>query len=54
MRQDNLLRILLGQLVPEEGKVRLGTNVAVAYFDQLRSQLDETRTLRENIGGGPT
>ena len=50
--KTTLLRILLGQLVPEEGKVRLGTNVAVAYFDQLRSQLDETRTLRENIGGG--
>ncbi|OPY01891.1 MAG: ABC transporter ATP-binding protein uup [Syntrophorhabdus sp. PtaB.Bin047] len=50
--KTTLLRILLGQLVPEQGKVRLGTNVAVAYFDQLRSQLDETRTLRENIGGG--
>ncbi|HOD75832.1 MAG TPA: ATP-binding cassette domain-containing protein, partial [Syntrophorhabdaceae bacterium] len=50
--KTTLLRILLGQLVPDEGKVRLGTNVAVAHFDQLRSQLDETRTLRENIGGG--
>ncbi len=50
--KTTLLRILLGHIAPQEGKVKLGTNVAVAYFDQLRSQLDETRTLRENIGGG--
>lgn len=50
--KTTLLRILLGQLTPQGGKVRLGTNVAVAYFDQLRSQLDATKTLRENIGGG--
>ncbi len=50
--KTTLLKILLGHIAPQEGKVRLGTNVAVAYFDQLRSQLDETRTLRENIGGG--
>lgn len=50
--KTTLLKILLGQLEPEEGKVRLGTNISVAYFDQLRSQLDENRTLRENIGEG--
>ncbi|MBP7527868.1 MAG: ATP-binding cassette domain-containing protein [Syntrophorhabdaceae bacterium] len=50
--KTTLLKILLGQLEPEEGKIRLGTNISVAYFDQLRSQLDENRTLRENIGEG--
>lgn len=50
--KTTLLKVLLGELEPQEGKVRLGTNMSVAYFDQLRSQLDEDRTLRENIGGG--
>lgn len=50
--KTTLLKILLGELIPQEGNVRLGTNLQVAYFDQLRSQLDEDRTLRENIGDG--
>ena len=50
--KTTLLKILLGELAPQQGTVRLGTNITVAYFDQLRSQLDENRTLRENIGGG--
>jgi ATP-binding cassette subfamily F protein uup len=39
--KTTLLRILLGQLAPSAGKVRLGTNLQVAYFDQMRGQLDE-------------
>jgi ATP-binding cassette subfamily F protein uup len=50
--KTTLLRILLGDLDPQEGKVRLGTKIEVAYFDQLRAQLDEEKTLRENIGDG--
>ena len=50
--KSTLLRILLGQLVPTSGKVRLGTNLAVGYFDQLRNQLDENTTARENISDG--
>ncbi len=50
--KTTLLRLLLGELAPHEGKVRVGTNMQVAYFDQLRSQLDEDRTLRENIADG--
>jgi len=50
--KSTLLRILLGQLQPDSGRVRLGTNQRVAYFDQLRSQLDETKTARENIADG--
>ena len=50
--KSTLLRILLGQLVPSEGKVRQGTNLAVGYFDQLRNQLDENKSARENISDG--
>lgn len=50
--KSTLLRLLLGQLKPTQGKVRLGTNLAVGYFDQLRNQLDETRSARENISDG--
>ena len=50
--KSTLLRILLGQLVPTKGKVRLGTNLAVGYFDQLRNQLEEDKSARENISDG--
>jgi ATP-binding cassette subfamily F protein uup len=50
--KTTLLRILLGELKPQLGRVRLGAGIRVAYFDQLRAQLDEHKTLRENIGGG--
>ncbi|MDP7017521.1 MAG: ATP-binding cassette domain-containing protein [Pirellulaceae bacterium] len=50
--KTTLLRILLGQLEPQDGKVRLGTNLQVAYFDQLRHQLDEEQTVQENVGDG--
>ena len=38
--KTTLLKLLLGQLKPDSGTVRLGTNVQVAYFDQLRDTLD--------------
>ena len=47
-----LLRILLGDLEPQQGRVRLGTGVRIAYFDQLRAQLDENRTLKDTIAAG--
>lgn len=50
--KTTLLKILLGELSPNQGTVRLGTNISIAYFDQLRAQLDENKTLRENIGQG--
>ncbi|MFO0223536.1 MAG: ATP-binding cassette domain-containing protein [Planctomyces sp.] len=50
--KSTLLRILLGDLLPTSGKVRLGTNISVGYFDQLRSQLDDTKTARENVSDG--
>lgn len=50
--KTTLLKTLLGQLVPISGKVKLGTRLDIAYFDQLRSQLDEEKTVQENVGEG--
>ena len=50
--KTTLLRILLGELTPQHGKVRLGAGIKIAYFDQLRAQLNETKTLRENVADG--
>ena len=47
-----MLRLILGQLEPTEGKVRLGSNLQIAYFDQLRESLDEDATVQQNVGGG--
>ncbi|MFH1692171.1 MAG: ATP-binding cassette domain-containing protein [Candidatus Omnitrophota bacterium] len=49
--KTTLLRILLGKLAPKKGKVILGTNLEIAYYDQLREQLDEERTVAENVNG---
>jgi len=50
--KTTLLRLILGQLEPTEGKVRLGSNLQIAYFDQLREALDEDATVQQNVGGG--
>lgn len=50
--KTTLLRLLLGQLAPQSGRVRLGTNLQMAYFDQLREQLREEETVQENVGDG--
>ncbi|MES9998450.1 MAG: ATP-binding cassette domain-containing protein [Candidatus Thiodiazotropha lotti] len=50
--KTTLLNLLLGQLQPEQGQVKLGTQIQVAYFDQLRSQLNESLSVQENVGGG--
>lgn len=50
--KSTLIRILLGELQPTSGRVRQGTNLAVAYFDQLRDQLDENKSARENLSDG--
>ena len=49
--KTTLLRILLGKLSPQRGKTTLGTNLEIAYYDQLREQLDEDKTVAENING---
>ena len=50
--KTTLLRILMKELAPDQGEVRLGTNLETAYFDQLRSQLDETQSVLDNVGQG--
>ncbi len=50
--KTTLLRLLLGDLVPDAGRVRHGTKLEIAYFDQLREQLDGERTVAENVAEG--
>ena len=50
--KSTLLKILLGELTPDAGSVEQGTQLQIAYFDQHRSQLDETRNAIENVAGG--
>ena len=50
--KTTLLRLLLNELVPQQGEIRLGTKLEIAYFDQLRSQLDETKSVLDNVGQG--
>jgi ATP-binding cassette subfamily F protein uup len=50
--KTTLLRLLLGEIASQSGTIELGTQLEIAYFDQLRSQLDETRTILDNVGQG--
>jgi ATP-binding cassette subfamily F protein uup len=50
--KSTLIKLILGSLTPDAGSVRLGTNLQVAYFDQLRAQLDPERTLLDTISPG--
>ncbi|HEY0666422.1 MAG TPA: ATP-binding cassette domain-containing protein [Gallionella sp.] len=50
--KSTLLKIILGELQPDSGQVRLGTKISVAYFDQLRARLDDNATLADTISQG--
>lgn len=50
--KSTLLRILLGELTPDQGTLRWGTKLQIAYFDQLRAQLIEEKTAIENVADG--
>lgn len=50
--KTTLLKIILGELAPEQGTVKLGTNQSVAYFDQMREQIDLDATLEDFISPG--
>jgi ABC transport system ATP-binding/permease protein len=54
--KSTLLRLMLGELQPDTGRVRHGTRLSVAYFDQRREQLDPEATLWESVcpHGGDT
>ena len=50
--KTTLLNLILGRLAPDSGTVKLGTRLEVAYFDQLRNQLDEEASVLDNVAGG--
>lgn len=50
--KTTLLKAILGELVPTAGKVKLGTKLEVAYFDQLRQQLDDNSTIQDVVAQG--
>jgi ABC transport system ATP-binding/permease protein len=50
--KTTLLRMLMGELEPDSGEVRRGTNVQIAYYDQQREQLDPERTVFDTVGEG--
>jgi ATP-binding cassette subfamily F protein uup len=49
--KTTLLKLLLGQLTPDEGEVKLGTQLQVVYLDQLRGQIDDEKTVGQNVAG---
>lgn len=50
--KSTLLNLLLGKLQPDSGQVKTGSKVEVAYFDQLRAQLDDEATVIDSVAGG--
>lgn len=50
--KTTLLKLVLGQLAPDSGQIRQGTNLQIAYFDQFRTALDEAATLMDTISPG--
>jgi ATP-binding cassette subfamily F protein uup len=50
--KSTLIRLLLGQLSPTKGTIRHGTQLEFIYFDQMRAQIDDDKTVADNIAGG--
>jgi len=50
--KSTLLKILLGEITPDKGHVKLGTNLQIGYFDQMRRELDPEQTIVKIIGDG--
>lgn len=50
--KTTLLKVLLGELPATGGKIRFGANIAIAYFDQLRVQFDDAKSIRDNVADG--
>jgi len=50
--KTTLLRLLLGELTPQSGTVEYGTNLEIGYFDQMRAQLDDSKSVLDNVGQG--
>ncbi len=50
--KTTLIKLILGEIAPDRGEVKLGSNLSVAYFDQFRTQLDEEATVADTISQG--
>lgn len=50
--KTTLIKLLLGELTPQAGTIKQGTNLQIVYFDQHRAQFDNEKNLRENIAPG--
>lgn len=50
--KSTLLKIILGMIQPDEGSIKLGTNLEIAYFDQVLRDLDLEKTIAQNVGDG--
>ena len=50
--KTTLIKLLLGELTAQQGTIKTGTNLNIAYFDQYRSALDEDKTVQDNVSGG--
>ena len=50
--KSTLLNLLLGKLQPTSGDIKLGTKLEIAYFDQMRDQLEDQKTVLDNVAGG--
>ena len=50
--KTTLLKLLLGEIPPQQGTIRHGVNLQISYFDQLREQLDNDKTARQNVADG--
>ena len=50
--KSTLVNLLVGELEPDEGSIRHGTRLEIAYFDQLRATLDDGASAADNVSGG--
>lgn len=50
--KTTLIKLLLGELQPDQGTIKQGTNLEIAYFDQQRAILDENKTVQDNVYAG--